>query len=273
MLIPRRKLITGAAAMAAYAALPVNPAAAGPVLVASTAFQTPTGGGSGGSPAVSNANGGSAINTTGANFLALIVNGGYSGLINAVSDTIGGGASGNTWNHLTAYTSISNPDLAQIWYSQNPAVGANHVVTITFTASGAYNTFEFWAFSGMLTASVFDQENGHNQASGPTNSGSITPSLSGELIITAGSYCDATSGASVSGGSFSAPAGAYINGLGNAYGGFAAYLVQGAASAINPQWAAGSGGTTANRSAAVASFKASGGVAGSAAQVISQVIN
>jgi hypothetical protein len=223
--------------------------------VASTTFQTPSGGGTGSS----NANGGSNINSTGADLLILCLSwdGTYTNNGNTftIADTYNTSAK---WKHGTLQNEGQGA-ATQIWYVEAPSVGANHNVTITTSAGGMFATGEFMAWAGSLNAAnTLDVETGNaSGAAAPINTGSITPTVNGELIITSWAAENDSSGASVATG-YSAPAGAYINTLGNAYGGFSAYQVQSTAASINAVWQYGSGGNGLH-AACIASFKPSTG--------------
>ena len=170
------------------------------------------------------------MDTTGANFLVVVIADQDSLDTNGVSDS-----KSNTWVQLTVYPS---PHGVCIFYSVNPTVGTLH----TFTISGAtFASIAAAAFSGVHATAPLDQQAG---ASG-TQSGSVTPSENNELVI-AGAYSDGANPTSADGG-FTTPNAANVSGNHAGYG--LAYLIQTTAAAANPSWGAGTD------SAAIATFK------------------
>ena len=129
----------------------------------------------------------SAIDTTGADFLLVVIS--YYSSAASLSDS-----KTNSWNWLTVW-GVTNA-LVRIGYVYNPDVGSGH----TFSGTVDYGCIFFYAFSGMdITSAVYDTENGDNEV---TNTGSITPDESGELLVTGFSSGETGSGdgCTVSGG-------------------------------------------------------------------------
>lgn len=157
----------------------------------------------------------------------------------------------NTWTPKTAYASTLVS--IQLWYVRSPTTSASH--TFSCEDGGGNSSFPAiaaMAFSGTRTASdPFDAENGASSNAASLATGSITPSSSGELIISAVSTNDST-------GPFTNNAGLTVVeelvlvGAQHVGVGFA-YLVQGGAAAINPTWTLGSSAPIA---VTVAAFKA-----------------
>lgn len=183
----------------------------------------------------------SSIDTTGASLLVCL-------LANRVGTTITDSKS-NTWTALTLYSG-TGPDV-NFLYAKNPTVGTGH----TFTTPN-WDQAMVAAFSGVDTTAPFDVENGANQGAGIFQPGSITPSVAGCLVVTG--ICSvnfAGTGAIDSGMTIIQQ---NNGGSGTPEGAGFAYVVQGAAAAINPTWS--SIGTSAG-SANIASFKPAAGAA------------
>lgn len=189
----------------------------------------------------------SAIDTTGASLLVVVLVYYEPSTAPTITDS-----KSNSWTGLSV-TSITNEDAIKILYAQNPTVGSGH----TFTVSGAatYPSICVAAFSGTVTASVFDVENGNSSTGAVTSitTGSITPAQDNELIVAG--LCQYTGGTpTIDNGlsvadSVNQNAGVYFaSGL--------AWKQQGVAAAINPAWSFAS---TPNVVARIASFKAAAG--------------
>lgn len=163
-----------------------------------------------------------AVDTTGANLL--VINAIYASAP-AVADN-----KGNTWNALTAQT--SGGVSSQLFYAQNPTVGAGH----TFTVTANFPSAELLAFSGMQSA-PFDQQNG---ATGGPNvtTGSITPTADNAVVVT-GAMGINNSTPTVDSSLTVTDGVAYVSGTN--YGSAMAYGIEGVAQAINPTWTAAGG--------------------------------
>lgn len=182
--------------------------------------------------------------TTGANFIAVVVFQ-FSGVtIGTLTDS-----KSNTWTGLTAKTGANA--YVRIYYSTSPTVGSGHTFTYdngTFILGG----LGVQAWSG-ANVSPFDVENGATETISLTSlqTGSVTPSQDNSLIITGLAMNGAgTSGTSINGGytitmNFDDIGGVHI-------GGAMAYLVQTSAAATNPTW---SWTTGADAAAVIAVFK------------------
>jgi len=192
---------------------------------------------------VAGLNGGTtaATSTTGATLLVLGVS-----LDTAGTPTISDNR-GNTWTQLTSHTSAFAR--VRFYYAVNPTTSASHTVTVTST--GAAVSAHFAAFSNVATSSPFDQQNGANGTPvGTLQTGSITPTVDGSLLVTALAFNSAGSPISID---LSFTETGEIDFLGsNYYGSALAFLVQGSAAAINPTWTrTGTNDMAAN----IASFK------------------
>lgn len=194
-----------------------------------------------------NGNTSSAIDTTGATLLVGCMTG--YGIPDSISDS-----KGNTWTGLTNLS--AGGIITRLWYVANPTVGSGH----TFTSAGGnlYQAMHTAAFSGVLTVSPFDQENGSGAAAATKQPGSITPSEDNELIVT-GFGLDSPGGgdATINGGFTIAQQTQYT--VATAAGCALAYLIQTSAAAANPTWTAPS---STNLNAVIASFKATPGGGG-----------
>ena len=170
-----------------------------------------------------------AMNTTGANFLALVITD-FAAV--TVTDSVTGCSSPcNTWTALTSYPATPG---VRMYYAQNPTVGTNHIVTVAGTSS--FVSFCVLAFSNMLTSGVFvsgtDQ---HANGAGSTlQCCSITPP-SGHQVVIAGIGVSSTSiTLSIDSGMTISDQFAYDPALGWGVG--AAYKIQTTGTAIDPTW-------------------------------------
>lgn len=153
----------------------------------------------------------------------------------------------NIWTSRPAFDN-GNALKGQIFYCVNPTVGSGH----TFSISGAstYSVIAASAWTGN-DATPFDVDNASGVTSGTTcSTGSITPGQPDSLVITAAGGC-------FFGGNWSVDSGFTesddLAGDGaSRQGGAQAYLIQGAAAAVNPTWTNGVGG---NIVGLIAAFK------------------
>lgn len=179
------------------------------------------------------------IDTTGANFLVAVVCG---GAVTGVSDS-----KGNTWTERMMVVGSFSSELS-IWYADDATVGSGH----TFTVAGTTASICAAAFAGVDTAAdPFDQENGAAEANDP-NTGSVTPSEDGALIIASAGGRFSDDPPSIDSGFTvleTVPLSAGVN-----FASCLAYLIQGSAAAVNPQW-----NTNALTTATIATFKAAAG--------------
>jgi hypothetical protein len=162
----------------------------------------------------------SAIDTTLANFLVL------SATTYASSASVSDSYS-NTWTSLTQYSN-SEPDYVQLFYCASAIVGTGH----TFTVSGLFPAVSVAAFSG-VDASPYESGTGGTGGSASAQPGSVTPSESGDLIITGINAGIATNGTITIDSGFTAFA---VGNNGNAEAGGIAYLIQAVLASVNPTW-------------------------------------
>ena len=185
----------------------------------------------------------SAIDTTGADLIVV-----------AVARYIGATVSDNKGNTYTAATGYGSDPVLTFYYCQAPTVGTGHTFSVGSVASG-YAALAVAAFSGS-GASPLDQQNG---ASGET-AGSITPSASGELIISAYGGHN-TAGPSAVSGMTLLDAAQFNNSTQVAYGIALGYAIQTTATAINPSWS-GIALSVPGETSIVAAFSAAAGGGG-----------
>lgn len=170
-----------------------------------------------------------AIDTTGANFIAIVLSSG-GGSSATISDS-----KSNTWTNLTLYVDVFRS--ISMSYCYAPTVGSGH----TFTGSLAgKNSIAVAAFNNVAT-SPFDVENGNVGTTFGTNTplstGSVTPSQANSLLI-AGLMGDSGLSADMSIDSSFTIANS-LKGSDISGGGYScalAYKVLTSSSATNPSW-------------------------------------
>lgn len=179
-----------------------------------------------------------AIDTTGA---TLLVVSSTSAGNSVITDS-----KGNSWLPLTQRLSTSGGSV-QLFYVTNPIVGTGHTFTNTQTAP----SLSVLAFSGVITSSPFDVQNGAGAAaSSSLATGSITPNQANEVIITGLAVDGSTTSDYIVNSGFIAST--YIPVVaGQCFGSGIAYKIQTTATAVNPTWSGTSGGLAV----AIASFK------------------
>ena len=182
-------------------------------LLAHTALATETGGTT------------PAIDTTGADLLVVLVTQYSDSTPPSLSDS-----KGNTWTARPRY--IGRFTQVRLYYCRGGSVGAGHTFSLS-VGDSFYGTIEVAAFSGSV-ASPFEADVFSNAGSLSVTSlatGSLTPSMSGSLLIAGIDPGDGT-GLSIDSGfaitDFKAPV------SGQNQGGGLAYLIQGAAAPVNP---------------------------------------
>ena len=170
------------------------------------------------------------IDTTGASLIVLYAYNYDDGASATVSDS-----RSNTWQHLTDQVTFGYE--GRLHYVYQPSAGSGHTFTLS-RADGVYQgVLCALALTGSLTTDPADQQSSYGFATYPTiQPGSITPSLNNEIVITGvgtnGQYNDAFS---IDSG-FTLQAQAYDTGGLIGHAGAIGYIVQGAASAVNPTW-------------------------------------
>ena len=193
----------------------------------------------------------SAIDTTGADFLAVLV---------ADYRDVSAAGSAVTDSKSNSYTGLTREGFAAItapqwFYVANPTVGSGHTFTATALTGANYPSICVFAFSGVATTSPFDQEGviGTLQEvlSGTSlQAETVTPTEDNELVLV-GLAFNATNTPSINGG-FSTPIQQQY-GAGANFGSAASYLVQTTAAATSPTW---TWSTSTDAAVATATFKA-----------------
>lgn len=184
-----------------------------------------------------------AIVTTGANLIVLSI----ATSVGRTPTSFISDSKSNTYTLSTNSAAGSNQN-SWLYYCLNPTVGSGH--TFTYSESTALENMCVAAFSGVKASAATDQIN-HNQGTGTTLApGSITPSAASSLIVTSLATALVGSSVSIDTGFTVTDYSPLI--ASNAYGAGLAYLVQGAAAAINPTWTVNTSVTLAG---CIANFK------------------
>lgn len=188
-------------------------------LVASV--QTP-GGATGGTSA--------AIDTTGANLLTF--NASYFGTAGVtISDS-----KGNTWALRKNDGVAVDNNTDSLYDCLNPTVGTGHTFTVGTPGGSNYSVGQIAAWSGATTPATVDgTPTGTAVAALTVQPGSRTPGQAGSLFVTGFSGHEVT-GVTINSGFTIAGQTNTVGGVN--YSGAMAYLIQGAAAAINPTWTA-----------------------------------
>jgi hypothetical protein len=186
----------------------------------------------------------SSIDTTSADFIAVLIYEYIGGTHGAVTDS-----KSNSWSELTTRATAGGSQ-ATIFYSVAPTVGSGH--TFTYSVSGSYSVAHVLAFSGVDTVSPFDAENGTTGTDANLQPGAVVPSADGALIIS-GQSCSVGTGSIDSGFDLE-----LSNAPGALEGGYTAFLVQSTAASINPTWT----GSVTQKALVIAAFKAAAAAGG-----------
>jgi RHS repeat-associated protein len=179
---------------------------------------------------------------------------------------------GNTWTPLTAST-VTGTVTERLYYVANPTVGSGH--TFSDTGTSNFASICVAAFSGVATSSPFDKENGATSSASTIQTGSVTPSLNQELLVSGlGWNVARTTYPPTLDSSFTVSTSSNFL-ASNHYGCSIGYLVQSNAAAVNPTWSLGSAQSDAAR---IATFKplvtpGSGGTGGSAASTTMRFVH
>ena len=182
-----------------------------------------------------------AINTTGANLIVVEVSE-YGG--GTFSDS-----NSNVWTTIGPYAGGSSSLF--LYVCVVPTVGVGH--TFSYVGGDPYPSINVLAFSGSIGSGTYDQVN-HATGSSVTSqaAGSITPSVSGSLVIAALAFDAVISGQAISVGTIQE----FVQQANSAHqGGAIAYYVQSAAAPINPDW---TWANSSNAAAVVLSFEPGG---------------
>lgn len=200
---------------------------------------------------------------------ALIANGAAAGATSPTLDTTGADlivvsvtcwtddptisdSKGNSWTRLTVQTDTVPKEA--LFYCLSPTVGSGHTFSVT---AGSLPSIAVQAWSGADTGGSYQQESGANGGSSTTvQPDSLTPAQAGSLIVTGiNAWLSATPLTFTIDSSFSISD--QLTGSGSAFSTGMAYLVQGAAAAVNPTWTI-AGGPPTRSAVRMAVFKPAG---------------
>jgi RHS repeat-associated protein len=206
-----------------------------------------------------------AIDTTGANFLIVSLAFNTGATVNLTD------SKGNIWTPLSSST-VTGTVSEQLYYVANASVGSGH--TFSNTGTSNFSSICVAAFSGVATSSPFDKESGATSSASTIQTGSVTPGLNQELLVSGlGWNATRTLYPPTLDSSFTVSTSSDFL-TGNHYGCSIGYLAQSNAGAVNPTWNLGSAQSNATR---IATFKPlvtqSGGTGSNASTTIRYVAN
>ena len=157
---------------------------------------------------------------------------------------------GATWTKATSTGSTGNGD-AEIWYALNVPSNASTTITANLSASTNVQIANVSEWSGVATSGALDKTNNANTTTASISAGSVTPTVSGELIVSDAYLLHGNTTQPTPTNGF-APLSQSSGASGN-YRGYAAYLVDGATSSISTTWTEPGG--AGSWSAAIATFE------------------
>lgn len=102
----------------------------------------------------------------------------YTGATNHLTSVTD--SAGNLWNKVNAWSTASHNSDGELWYAANAKAATTvtaHVATATSVA------FEVHEFSGIAATNPLDVSAGGSNTSTAANSGTLTPSAAGELLV------------------------------------------------------------------------------------------
>lgn len=200
------------------------------------------------------------VNSTGANFELITIGCRTSDVSYTVSD-----GNSNMLTALTQRNTLNDFGFARLYYSQGGTFGSGHTATISGCADIA--TIAITTFSG-VASSPFDVQNGTgcDGTTGHPNcqTGSVTPSVNNELVITGAVEYNDDVGMTIDSGFTLAVDDHGIVTLSSAI----AYLIQTTATAENPTWTTHTTATTRIQAVAIATFKAASAPPASTVKVL-----
>jgi len=207
------------------------------------------------------AEGGQNSTTTGAaNFLTSALLALVMSWYDAATEPTVSDSSSNTWTPGTAYHYPGDNRWIRMYYVASPTVSSSQ--TFSATGTNGYAPIAVVGFAGTALSSPLDAENGASTFGASLNTGSVTPSTNGQVLITgcANSGTIATIGSSFNLVENQSKAATYGLAL--------AYKIQTTAGAENPLWT-----PTASVAllADIATFKAASGGGGTNAPAESKV--
>ena len=116
--------------------------------------------------------------TTAAGDLLVVSASLYTGTTNRITSVTD--SSGNLWTKIGAYASSSHYSDGEMWYSANSRPTTS--VTVR-TAKAALVAFGVQEFAGVLATNPLDGASGTSNLGKAPDSGSVTPSQSGDLVV------------------------------------------------------------------------------------------
>ncbi len=165
-----------------------------------------------------------------------------------VSSVSGGGV---TWAKATSTGTSANGD-AEIWYGlDSSGTSGSTVITVTLNHSTNVQIADVSEWSGLATSGALDQSTNANNTTASISAGSVTPTVSGELIISDAYLLNGNTTQPTPTSGFASLT--QMPGESGNYRGYGAYLVDGSSSSISTTWTE-PGGAGA-WSAAIATFK------------------
>lgn len=190
---------------------------------------------------------GTSINTTGASLIVVHI-GATAFTLGTITIT---DSRGNTYATLTSQSSTGGVKaFSQIVYISAPLTSATHTFTATVGGSPFVLNYsiEVQAYTGSLTSgSPFDVQNGTTNTVATIQPGSVTPTQAGSLVVSGYGGTTAAPAASID-SSFT-----ITDSLSGGPKSALAYIVQGAAAAVNPTWSSNNG--SGDEAAVIAVFK------------------
>ena len=166
-----------------------------------------------------------------------------------VSSVSGGGV---TWVKATSTGTTANGD-AEVWYGlDSSGTSGSTAITVTLNHSTNVQIANVSEWSGVATTGALDKTNNANNTTASISAGSVTPTVSGELIISDAYLLNGNATQPTPTNGFTSLT--QMPGGGGNYRGYAAYLVDGSTSSTSTTWTepGGAGGSWA---AAVATFE------------------
>jgi len=167
-----------------------------------------------------------AVDTTGANFIAVSIEAFTTETSPTVTDNFG-----NTYHPLTEQ--VNQDAIGRIYYAFNATVGPAHVVTYDSGTGGNVTAVAMAAFSSVKLMSPFQTENGFAHVGGTVQPGAVSATSVGDLIITGSSkYFEFSTNLSTVDSGFIIAGQHATSTVGTAI----AYLIAANLSPVNPTW-------------------------------------
>ena len=166
----------------------------------------------------------------------------------AVSSVSGGGV---TWEKAVSSGASTTYGVAEVWYGlDSTGTSGSTVITVNLSATTNVQIADVSEWKGIATTGALDTDTSDTGASTSISAGAITPSASGELIISDAYLSYANTSQPTPSNGFSSFT--QNHGESGYYRGYGAYLVDGTSSSISTTWTEPGSG---DWSAAIAAFK------------------